>query len=275
MELLQCWQSLYGLRYAPITLIQVVTSAGLVYLLSAMQAASGLRVGFGSLKHFLTQAELCVEYLREIGKSWQCATNIAEILRNLLQQQLNPILESRSLDRNAVLAAGPTALHTLPPKPLTKTSQKHSNASSTEWPTPSLSSSQSGNSSVSLQVPTNSVHSSHTWADPVSEQTSLSWINTDTSVGHVVPGQSTSYATYIGMETTGMLGIPGGDMISEAPVIPFGMLDSSDGSAMHRVQPFGDQEMQEQKTEDSDFAVLQQFLMEQPNRMHELFATHN
>ncbi|KAG5644488.1 hypothetical protein DXG03_008315 [Asterophora parasitica] len=97
VELLGTWRSLYTLRYAPITLVQTAFSAGTIYLLGAVQAASGLRVAQESLKHCLAQAQLCVQYLLEIGKSWQCATNIGEILRRLLQEQLKPLLDRRAI----------------------------------------------------------------------------------------------------------------------------------------------------------------------------------
>ena len=62
-----------------------------------------------SLKHSLSQAQLCVQYLLEIGKSWHCANNIAEILRNLLQEQLKPILDRRSIPQAGQLVFTPTA----------------------------------------------------------------------------------------------------------------------------------------------------------------------
>ncbi|EDR10444.1 uncharacterized protein LACBIDRAFT_325474 [Laccaria bicolor S238N-H82] len=97
MELLATWRSLYTLRYAPITLIQTVFSAGTVYLLWGVQATSGPRVAHKELKTALDQQKLCHQYLVEIGKSWQCATNIAGILKNLMQKQLEPVLERRQL----------------------------------------------------------------------------------------------------------------------------------------------------------------------------------
>ncbi|KAG6918313.1 hypothetical protein DXG01_015405 [Tephrocybe rancida] len=105
VELLGTWRSLYTLRYAPITLVQTAFSAGTIYLLGAVQAATGLRVAQESLKHALAQAQLCVQYLLEIGKSWQCATNIGEILRRLLQDQLRPLLEKRAIRSDGVAAA--------------------------------------------------------------------------------------------------------------------------------------------------------------------------
>jgi len=109
VELLGTWRTLYSLRYSPITLVQTAFSAGTIYLLVAVQAATGLRVAQESLKHSLSQAQLCVHYLLEIGKSWHCANNIAEILRNLLQEQLKPILDRRSIPQAGQLVFTPTA----------------------------------------------------------------------------------------------------------------------------------------------------------------------
>ncbi|KAJ7151924.1 fungal-specific transcription factor domain-containing protein [Mycena crocata] len=96
MELLHTWRSLYSLRYAPVTLVQVIFSGGTIFLLLASQATAGTRIAQEALKSALMQAELCIQYLLEIGKSWQCATNIGGILRNLLQEQLKPVLDSRT-----------------------------------------------------------------------------------------------------------------------------------------------------------------------------------
>ncbi|KAJ3517066.1 hypothetical protein NLJ89_g732 [Agrocybe chaxingu] len=93
MELLATWRNLYTLRYCPITLIQTVFSAGTVYVLSAMHATSGVRVAQKELQHSMSQQNVVMQYLQEIGKSWQCATNIAGILNNLMHEQLKPMLE--------------------------------------------------------------------------------------------------------------------------------------------------------------------------------------
>jgi hypothetical protein len=98
MELVGTWRSLYTLRYMPVTFIQVVFSAGTIFLLSAVQASAGSRFAKVSFSHSLTQAELCIQYLLESGKSFQCATHIAEILRNLLVREL----KSRVMEKAAM-----------------------------------------------------------------------------------------------------------------------------------------------------------------------------
>lgn len=91
----------------------------------------------------LSQVELCIQYLREVGKSWQSATNIAEILSRLLQQQLKPVLDKAGfpgLDQ----AQRPTSL------PL-KSSQAASTSSDVTT---------SPHSNASSPVPSSSVHTS-------------------------------------------------------------------------------------------------------------------
>lgn len=97
MDLLGTWDKLYGLRFTPVTLFQAVFSAGTVYLLLAVQAATGPRIAKSVLMNSLSRVELCIQNLREVGKSWQSANNIANILNNLLQEQLRPLLEKNSV----------------------------------------------------------------------------------------------------------------------------------------------------------------------------------
>ncbi|KAJ7594961.1 hypothetical protein C8J56DRAFT_453389 [Mycena floridula] len=97
MDLLAIYQRRYGLRYVNVTLFQSVFSAGVIFLMLAVQAANGTRVAKTSLMTSLSQVELCIRYLREIGRSWQCATNISEILSKLLEEQLRPLLEKNSV----------------------------------------------------------------------------------------------------------------------------------------------------------------------------------
>lgn len=104
MDLLITWRSLYTLRYVSITLIQVVFSAGTIFLSSAVQATSGSRLAPVSLSHSLSQVRLCLQYLSESGKSWQCANHIAEILRNLLQERLVPKLLRHSVDQSRIFS---------------------------------------------------------------------------------------------------------------------------------------------------------------------------
>jgi hypothetical protein len=98
MDLLGVWRKLYTLRFVPVTLVHVVSSAGTIFLLSAIQATSGVRFAQVSLQNSLSQAELCIRYLHEVGRSYPCARNVAGILFTLLQEQLQPKLATRSRD---------------------------------------------------------------------------------------------------------------------------------------------------------------------------------
>lgn len=95
MDLLGVWKQLYTLRYVPITIIQPLFAAGTIYLLSGVQATSGIRVAQKELKHSVDSLKLLIGYLREMGKSWQCALNIESILRALVEEQLKPAIQKR------------------------------------------------------------------------------------------------------------------------------------------------------------------------------------
>lgn len=94
MELLHTWRFLYTLRYVPITWNQIVYSAGTIFLLSASQCASETHP---SHIYSISQAELCVQYLSEAGKSWHGARQVKDILEKLLRQ-LTTRMEMHSLE---------------------------------------------------------------------------------------------------------------------------------------------------------------------------------
>ncbi|KAJ7721044.1 hypothetical protein B0H16DRAFT_379677 [Mycena metata] len=95
MELLETWSSLYTLRLSPITLLQVVFSAGTIFLLRSLQATTNQRIAHASLKTSLAQAEQCVRYLHEMGQTWPCALRTGDILKTVLHDKLRPIIERR------------------------------------------------------------------------------------------------------------------------------------------------------------------------------------
>ncbi|KAF8802030.1 hypothetical protein BYT27DRAFT_6777102 [Phlegmacium glaucopus] len=103
MELLLTWRNLYTLRYCPITLIQTVFDAGTVHFLTAMQACSGIRLAQKELRKSWDQATLVLQYLQEIGVSWESATNISGILRNLMDEHVRPLMERKPI---SIAAAG-------------------------------------------------------------------------------------------------------------------------------------------------------------------------
>ncbi|KAJ4001976.1 hypothetical protein F5050DRAFT_1559716, partial [Lentinula boryana] len=95
MDLLGIYRALYTLRYVPVTPVQIVFAAGTIYVLLAVQATTGLRVAKKELKTYIDRAELCIQYLLEIGRSFKCASDIAEILKGLIVTQLRPVLERK------------------------------------------------------------------------------------------------------------------------------------------------------------------------------------
>jgi hypothetical protein len=88
MALLESWNSRFSLRYVPLTLGQVIFSAGTVFLLSIEHATTGQPTSF-SLHDSCTQLDLCIEYLSEVGKSFSAARQVREILKKLRQTQVN------------------------------------------------------------------------------------------------------------------------------------------------------------------------------------------
>ncbi|KAM5530856.1 hypothetical protein V8D89_015474 [Ganoderma adspersum] len=98
MLLLGIWHEKYTLRYIPITLMQVTYCAGTSFVLSAVQATSGPRLGRVALSSALSQAEQCIRYLLMAGQSFECANHVASILSNLLHDQLRPRLLMRTLE---------------------------------------------------------------------------------------------------------------------------------------------------------------------------------
>jgi hypothetical protein len=95
MELATTWRSSYSLRCVPITFIQVVSAAGTVFVLSALQAASGPRLAHGRLDHARQMTEQAIKYLQEVGDTFASASGIAQILRNLLDHQVQGRLSRR------------------------------------------------------------------------------------------------------------------------------------------------------------------------------------
>lgn len=160
MDLLATWQRLYGLRYAPVTLFQAVFSAGTIYLLLAVQAASGPRVAKSSLMTSLSQVELCIRYLREVGRSWKSASNIAEILSKLLQEQLKPLLEKGTGNTNVYLSV-PVAQTSPPLQQYEPYTDPHP-----EPPAVHPADQSAARNNLAVQVP------SHTWGIPDSSGSS-------------------------------------------------------------------------------------------------------
>lgn len=96
MELVGMWRGHFSLRYVPITMIQVISAAATIFVVAAVQAVSGARVAQVALEVAEKNARVAIEYLREVGESFAGATNVADILQNLLLEQVQSRKERRS-----------------------------------------------------------------------------------------------------------------------------------------------------------------------------------
>ncbi|KAH8100729.1 hypothetical protein DFH11DRAFT_1553940 [Phellopilus nigrolimitatus] len=86
LALVRIWRDLYGkIRFAPITLIQVVFAAGTVHLLSAHQALLPCNTRLATTAHAnaLARVEESIMALDELGQSWPHARKIADSFRKL------------------------------------------------------------------------------------------------------------------------------------------------------------------------------------------------
>ncbi|KAJ7628379.1 hypothetical protein FB45DRAFT_918143 [Roridomyces roridus] len=113
MDLVETWSSLYSLRYVPVPMLQVVFSAGTVFVLFALQATASLRIAHGTLKTSLAQVELCIRYLDEISQTWSAAGRTADILRATLDEKLKPVI-SRRLSPKSIEELTPPTTPELP-----------------------------------------------------------------------------------------------------------------------------------------------------------------
>jgi hypothetical protein len=96
MELAGIWRKHFRLRYVPITMIQVVSAAATIFVVAAVQAVSGPRIAHGALESAEKSAGIAIQYLREVGESFASATNVANILQNLIQEQVQARKARRS-----------------------------------------------------------------------------------------------------------------------------------------------------------------------------------
>jgi hypothetical protein len=102
IELATAWTRLYELRFAPATLFHALFSAGTVYIILGTHAATGPRIAKGAVQNAYAKAETCVEYLRDAGRTWGSARNIAEILSEKVQEKLgDPALRGQATSQPA------------------------------------------------------------------------------------------------------------------------------------------------------------------------------
>jgi len=96
MDLAGIWRKHFLLRYVPITMIQVISAAATIFVVAAVQAVSGPRIARNGLDSAEKNAGIAIQYLREVGESFASATNVANILQNLIQVQVHTRKARRS-----------------------------------------------------------------------------------------------------------------------------------------------------------------------------------
>src|ERR1700761_1068347 len=85
LQYLSAWRRLYGLRYTPITTVQIAFVAGTTCLLRAIQS-----VGMPEKRRTsLEGVREIVRALNEMGSTWKSAKQSAEALRVLLNEQVS------------------------------------------------------------------------------------------------------------------------------------------------------------------------------------------
>jgi len=106
MELAGIWRKHFTLRYVPITMIQVISAAATIFVVAAVQAVSGPRIAHGALGSAEKSAENAIQYLREVGESFASSMNVANILQNLMEQQVQTRKVRRSPGPSSSNGAG-------------------------------------------------------------------------------------------------------------------------------------------------------------------------
>lgn len=279
MELAETYRTLYSLRYVSITWVQVVFSAGTVFILSAVQATSGSRLAHVSLNHSLSQVDLCIQYLTETGRSWNCANNIAGILKSLRKEQLIPRLNMRSIDESRISSAARrgngSILHSAISediKPPLTSSPVDSNAATTDEDVLSATSSPTDISSLT--------HSFRpewelgrggsmplVWNDPMASITGQQWGTNDLSYSQMGVSSGLSGMDILRQDFGGFPGLTGGETLPTQPFMPFGMPGPSGPDADYYQQPYGfcqdqSQEPQPRQLTEEDVEALNLFITE-------------
>lgn len=271
MELAETYRSLYSLRYVSITWVQVVFSAGTIFILSAVQATSGSRLAHVSLTHSLSQVDLCIQYLTETGRSWNCANNIAGILKNLRKEQLIPRLNMRSIDESRISSSSRKGIGlslqsqiSEDVKPPLTASTDSSSVATMDDDIPSVTSSPPtdiSNLSNSLRPDWDVGGSSIPliWNDPMSGISSHQW-------GAEIPynymgggGDMSGMDIHFG----GFPGLTGGETLPTQPFMSFGIPGPSGADVDYYQQQYGFSHEQPRQLTEEDVEALNHFLTHQ------------
>jgi len=277
MELAETYKSLYSLRYVSITWVQVVFSAGTIFILSAVQATSGSRLAHVSLNHSLSQVDLCIQYLTETGRSWNCANNIAGILKSLRKEQLIPRLNMRSIDESRISSTtrrgNASSLHSQIPedvKPPLTASPVDSTTATVDDDLPSVTSSPVDAFSNSFRPDWelgNGANMPLVWNDPMASITGQQWGATDLSYNHMGVSSNLSGMDILRQDFGGFPGLTGGETLPTQPFMPFGMPGPSNTDADYYQAQYvfsqdQSQEQQPRQLTEEDVEALNLFLTE-------------
>ncbi|KAF8208173.1 fungal-specific transcription factor domain-containing protein [Mycena galopus ATCC 62051] len=127
LELVEIWRSLYTLRLAPVTMVQVAFNAGTIFLLRALQATASPRIAHGALNTALAQLETCEQCLQELAFTWASGARTRDTLQAILNDRLKPVIARRlahkgeqipSLTTAATTPSSSSSSSSSPPPPL-------------------------------------------------------------------------------------------------------------------------------------------------------------
>ncbi|KAJ7253019.1 fungal-specific transcription factor domain-containing protein [Mycena haematopus] len=116
LELVETYQSLYTLRLVPVTMGQIVFSAGTIFMLRALQATASPRVAHGALNTAFAQVETCVKYLHELSETWASGVRTRDTLQAILNDRLKPVIARRLAVKGERISPPAAAIPFSPPQ---------------------------------------------------------------------------------------------------------------------------------------------------------------
>jgi len=226
-----------------------------------------------SLTHSLSQVDLCIQYLTETGRSWNCANNIAGILKNLRKEQLIPRLNMRSIDESRISSSSRKGIglslqsqisEDVKP-PLTASSADSSSVATMDDDIPSVTSSPPtdiSNLSASLRPDWDIGGSSIplVWNDAMSGISSQQW-GADLSYNYM--GEM-SGMDILRHDFGGFPGLTGGETLPTQPFMSFGIPGPSGADGDYYQQQYGfSLEQHPRQLTEEDVEALNHFLTHQ------------
>ncbi|KAJ7056964.1 hypothetical protein C8F01DRAFT_1256905 [Mycena amicta] len=124
IDLTETWSNMYTLRYTNVTMLQVLFGACTVFILLALQATASARIANAGLQSALTQAEQCILYLRDMGRTWATASRTADSLHAILQEKAYPLITKRLAHKGVRLS---TMIPTPPGQPRAQVPERQIN----------------------------------------------------------------------------------------------------------------------------------------------------